>query len=550
MNIHNEKNDQRNLMLALLLTVGILFGINVFFPSEKQPVQVPMNAPVVVAPDAASVVMNAPAPVIAEAAPVAVNIPVANDLVGGSFNMATGGLDALSLLKYKETTAQDSPVVTLLNADYFTRLMWTSPQVVMPQNVQDWHVSGETLTPQTPIVLTYETPDVRLKRTVELDNAYLMTVTDTVTNLKSTPISIALNGQIVRQVGEQPMTATVHEGFVSVLNNTLVEEKYTDVKSTPFTESTTGGWMGLTDKYWQTVMIFDPSVSTDVQFKKVREDVYAAVFTSAPAVVPAGQSVTRTTRTFAGAKDLDLINDYETEFNIPRFDLSIDFGWFYFLTKPFLYLLNWLFDMLGNMGIAILVFATLIRLALLPIATKSYENMAKMRKFQPKMKALQDRYKNDRMRLQTEMMNLYKREKVNPMSGCLPLLLQIPVFYALYKVLSVSLAMRQAPFFGWIHDLSMPDPSSVFTAFGYLPWPIPGFLDLGIFPILMGLTMYVQQKLNPAPADVAQAKMLQWMPVIFTFMLGNFAAGLVIYWTWSNILSIAQQKYIMKKVGV
>ncbi len=555
-NFNNEKNDQRNLLLALLLTVGILFGINVFFPSNKKPVQVPVTAPAPVAAPVVTPVVEAPV-LLAETEtiatePVAVeqNVTVVNDLVKGSFDVARGGLNALSLLTYTETTAKDSSVVTLLDNDYFTRLMWTSPETLLPQNAQDWRVIGDTLTPQTPVKMIYETPDVRLERTIALDNAYMISVTDNVTNLKSTPISASLTGQIIRKVGEQPMTSPVHEGFVAVLNNTLSEEKYNAVKSTPFNETTTGGWMGLTDKYWQTVMVFDPNVPTNVQFKKVKEGVFSAQFTDTPQQIQPGQTITRTTRTFAGAKDLELINDYEKSLGIPRFDLSIDFGWFYFLTKPFLYFLNWLFGMLGNMGVAILVFASLIRIALLPIATKSYESMAKMRKFQPKMKMLQERYANDKVRLQTEMMNLYKREKVNPMSGCLPLFLQIPVFYALYKVLSVSLAMRQAPFFGWVHDLSMPDPSSVFTLFGMLPWPIPGFLDLGVFPILMGLTMYVQQRLSPAPTDAAQAKMFRWMPVLFTFMLGNFAAGLVIYWTWSNILSIAQQKYIMKKVGV
>ena len=253
---------------------------------------------------------------------------------------------------------------------------------------------------------------------------------------------------------------------------------------------------------------------------------------------------------FAGAKELQLLNEY-AEAGIPRFDLSIDFGWYYFLTKPFLYFLGFLYSLVGNMGIAILIFATLLRIVMLPIATKSYESMAKMKKIQPKIKALQERFKDNKQQLQLEMMNLYKKDKVNPASGCLPLLIQIPVFFALYKVLSVSILMRQAPFFGWITDLSVPDPSSVFTAFGYLPWPIPGILNIGIWPVLMGLTMFIQQRLNPSPStDENQKIIMNMMPVIFTFMLGNFAAGLVIYWTWSNILSIAQQKYIMKKIGV
>ena len=261
-------------------------------------------------------------------------------------------------------------------------------------------------------------------------------------------------------------------------------------------------------------------------------------------------SVTKTLRLFVGAKDIDVINGYQKNQNITHFDLSIDFGWFRFLTQPFLHFLNWLYALLGNMGVAILVFATLIRFALLPIATKSYESMAKMRKVQPKIKDLQTKFKKDPRRLQIEMANLYKREKINPASGCLPLLLQIPVFFALYKVLSISINMRQAPFFGWIQDLSMPDPLSPFNGFGYFDIALPAFLTIGIWPILMGLTMYVQQKLSPAPADKTQAKVMLFLPVIFTLMMGSFASGLIIYWTWSNILSIFQQKYIMKKVGV
>ena len=283
-------------------------------------------------------------------------------------------------------------------------------------------------------------------------------------------------------------------------------------------------------------------------FAKVGTD-YVSSFKT-PATVKANETIIHTMKLFAGPKELSLIEEYEEQ-GIPRFDLSIDFGWYYFLTKPFLRLLGWLYGLIGNMGVVILIFATLIRIALLPIATKSYESMAKMKKIQPKVKALQERFKDNRQQLQIEMMNLYKRDKVNPASGCLPMLIQIPVFFALYKVLSVSILMRQAPFWGWIHDLSQPDPSSVFTAFGYLPWPIPSFLNIGVWPLIMGLTMVIQQRLNPSTAMTKDQKvMMNMMPIIFTFMMGNFAAGLVIYWTWSNILSIAQQKYIMKKVGV
>ena len=377
-----------------------------------------------------------------------------------------------------------------------------------------------------------------------------MTYTDKITNKTSTPIQTKLSGKIIRN--KDSITSdrsSVHEGFLGLFDNKEKESRYDEIQEDkPFTRDDQGGWIGITDKYWQAIFIPDQSTTSKMTFQRNGEDYISSFSTSK--TLNAGQTITQTTRLFAGAKELELINDYEKQ-GIPRFDLSIDFGWYYFLTKPFLYFLGWLYNLVGNMGIAILVFATLLRIAMLPIATKSYESMAKMKKIQPKIKALQERFKDNRQQLQAEMMNLYKRDKVNPASGCLPMLIQIPVFFALYKVLSVSILMRQAPFFGWIHDLSQPDPSSVFTAFGYLPWPIPSFLNLGVWPLLMGLTMVIQQRLSPSTATNKDQKvMMAMMPVLFTFMMGNFASGLVIYWTWSNILSIAQQKYIMKKVGV
>jgi YidC/Oxa1 family membrane protein insertase len=370
-------------------------------------------------------------------------------------------------------------------------------------------------------------------------------------NNGSQAISVALNGVVARAVPNVPKERTsVHTGFVSLVDNRLRETNYDGVEEKEVSYKTQGGWTGMTDKDWQAIFVPDQDQAVEYVDKQVN-DMYFASFQTAPQKVEPGATVTKTTHLFAGAQDLNLINAYQKTLDIPKFDLTIDFGWFYFLTKPFLYFLQWLYALVGNMGIAILVFATLLRLALLPVATKSYISMAKMKKVQPQMKILQERYKDDRARLQQEIMALYKREKVNPAGGCLPMFIQIPVFFALYKVLSVSLQMRQAPFFGWIKDLSAPDPSSVFTLFGLVPWPIPSFLDLGLMPVLMGLTMYIQQRLSPQPAgaDKTQTNMFKYMPRVFMFMMGQFAVGLIIYWTWSNILSIAQQKYIMKKVG-
>lgn len=540
-------DDQKSLLLAMFLVLVALFAVDWIFPSQKNAQQTPIQ-PVAVSEQTP---LPLETPVLADVPAVpAQTVAVRNNAVAGQLNVSTGGLDALQLLKYKETIKPDSGDVSLLKpTEYTTVLRWISNDAATPTAGDRWAVSATELTPFEPLLLTFNNQEMRIERKISLDNDYMFTVTDTVYNLKDTPISVSLNGQINRLVEKQPSVSSVHEGFVGVLNDTLHEEKYADVEKESFQQNTTGGWMGITDKYWLTSFILEDAQAAQVSFNQ-HDKKYTAAFTSNAQTVPAGGNITQTTRLFAGAKELQLLNAYKKEFGIPRFDLAIDFGWFYFLTKPFLYFLYWLYAMVGNMGVAILIFATLLRIALLRTATKSYESMAKIRKITPKIAELKERWGNDKMRLQQETMNLYKREKVNPASGCLPLFIQIPVFFALYKVLSVSIQMRQAPFFGWIQDLSMPDPSSVFTAFGYLDWPIPGFLDIGIWPILMGLTMYVQQKLNPAPTDKSQANMMKALPFIFTFMLGQMAAGLVIYWTWSNVLSIAQQKYIMKKVGV
>lgn len=553
--------DQKGLLLSMLLVLVALFALEWLFPSQERMQETPVQ-PIVVE-------SNIPMPVVVEktfeeprveqSKPTQL-LPVRNNAVAGSINLMQGGINALELLTYKETIAQDSPNVMLLEPNaYTTALRWVSNDAVVPSESAEWTVSANELTPFEPVIATIENADMRIERKISLDNEYMLTMTDTVYNLKNQSINVSLNGQMNREMNQIPRPSSVHEGFVGVLNDKLQEENYTEALQDNFDMDSTGGWFGLTDKYWMTTFILDNNEKVRVSFKGTAPQdeeseenepkKYALSFTTTAQTIPVGGQISKTTRLFAGAKELKLINHYQDALNIPRFDLAIDFGWFYFLTKPFLYFLYWLYGMVGNMGVAILIFATLLRLAMLRVATKSFESMAKIRKITPKLNELKERYGDDRMRLQQETMNLYKREKVNPASGCLPMFIQIPVFFALYKVLSVSILMRQAPFFGWIHDLSMPDPSSVFTAFGYLDWPIPSFLNLGVWPILMGLTMYIQQKLNPAPTNKEQASMMKWMPLIFTFMLGNFAAGLVIYWTWSNVLSIIQQRYIMKKVG-
>ncbi len=546
--------EKRNLFITALLIMLILFGIEALFPSTKNETPIPSQntaMPTQSVTNTNRIVASMPetnTPVNALPQPnVMQTLTIQNAALKGKFNVQQGRLFEAELLKYKETTEKDSPFVKLLHQNYYTQTHWTSTNAVLPTLYLS--ADNQVLTPDHPIVLTGENEFVKMERKLLLDENYMLSIVDQITNLTNAPISVSFNGEISRKLEELPKMTNVHEGFIAVVKDRLIEEKYTDVEKENISHVTRGGWFGITDKYWQTALILDSNEKGIVQFEKPESALYKAVFTGDTVTVNPAQTYTHTSRTFAGAKTIDLLNEYQNRYHIPKFDLTIDFGWFYFLTKPFLHILNWLYAFLGNMGIAIIIFATLIRALLLPIATKSYESMAKMRKMQPQMQSLQKRFKDDKQRLQIEMMNLYKREKVNPAAGCLPMFLQIPVFYALYKVLSVSIDMRQAPFYGWITDLSAPDPTSVFTGFGYFDWSVPALLNIGILPVLMGLTMVIQQKLSPAPADPTQAKVLKWMPVIFTFMLGGFAAGLVLYWTWSNILSILQQKYIMHKVG-
>lgn len=543
---NQQKEEVKNLVVAMLLVTIILFLFNPFSSSKQSGANVENSSENIVQIEQIKAEENTQKEIAFEkkAAPVLMK----NDFVETLFDPALGGFNSLSLLQYKETLDKDSKNVTVLNDEYYTSLLWKSREVSMPHQNSFWQEDAEKSTSQKK-VFVFKNNDVKIEREISLDDKYMLTIKDTVTNLTSTVVKAYQEGVISRKMEKNPPVSTVHQGFVGYLNDYLVEEKY-DTDKVIFSDRSKDGWFGFTDKYWQSLIVLNPNENVSITFGTDKDKTYKAYFETDNFLIQPNASVSKTVRLFVGAKDIDVINAYQKNQNITHFDLSIDFGWFRFLTQPFLHFLNMLYDLLGNMGVAILVFATLIRFALLPIATKSYESMAKMRKLQPKIKSLQVKFKKDPRRLQIEMANLYKREKINPASGCLPLLLQIPVFFALYKVLSISINMRQAPFFGWIQDLSMPDPLTPFNGFGYFDITLPGFLTIGVLPILMGITMFIQQKMSPAPADKSQARMMLLLPVIFTLMMGSFASGLIIYWTWSNILSIFQQKYIMKKVGV
>lgn len=484
-------------------------------------------------------------------------ININNNDIEGTIRVQGSRFDDLMLKKYKQTLAENSPEVELLApsksaSPYYAEFGWLSTQkgVKVPDSQTIWTVKGNELTPSTPITLEWNNGQgLRFIRTISVDNNYMFTINDSVENNTNKAITLYPYGLISRTPNEeQTSTSVVHQGITGVVNNNLEEIKFNDLDEGEHEKfKTTGGWAGFSDRYWFSAFILDNNNAQTVKAGRINKETYQVDYLGSPINIAQGSVGSSSVRFFAGAKEIKLLDNYTRQLNIPKFDLAVDFGWYYFLTKPFFYILDFLYEMIGNMGWAILLFAFLLRIVMYPVAGKSYESMSKMKKLQPKIKTLQERYGNDKMKLQQETMELYRKEKINPAAGCLPLLIQIPVFFSLYKVLNIAIEIRHAPFIGWIKDLSAPDPLTL-SVWTHLP--IPSILDIGIWPIIMGITMYIQQKLNPAPTNKDQARAFAMLPIIFTFMLGHFASGLVIYWTLTNILSLIQQKLIMKKHGI
>ncbi|HEY8581108.1 MAG TPA: membrane protein insertase YidC, partial [Beijerinckiaceae bacterium] len=437
--------------------------------------------------------------------------------------------------------------------------------VAAPRPDTVWTAEGGQLTTASPITLTWDNGQgLIFRRVISVDDRYMFTIRNTVENKTAAPVTLYPYA-LASRVG-QPRTdgyVVLHEGFVGVVGDSRVQE-YTYANIEKETRNTrlmkgAGGWVGITDKYWATAVVPEQTANVEARFSAsgaAPARVYQSDFLEEGRTVAPGASAEATHRVFAGAKESQVIDAYQAQLGIKNFELMIDWGWFYFITKPLFWLIDWIYHFVGNFGFAILIVTVLVKLVFFPLANRSYESMAKMKAVQPEMKALQERYADDKAKMQQELMALYKREKINPVAGCLPILIQIPVFFALYKVIFITIEMRHAPFVGWIRDLSAPDPTNLFTLFGLIPWdptsiPVFGqFLWLGVWPILMGVSMFVQMKMNPEPTDPIQKTMFAWMPVIFTFMLGSFPAGLVIYWTWNNLLSVAQQYFIMRRQGV
>ncbi|CCF17779.1 Inner membrane protein oxaA [Pseudorhizobium banfieldiae] len=490
---------------------------------------------------------------------VAIDTPA----LSGSINLVGARFDDLKLREYHETVDDESPIITLFSpantsGGYFTELGYVQSETSgpVPGPGTQWTLaSGETLSVDSPVVLSFTNDrGVVFNRTISIDEHYLITVTDQIQNPTGEAVAVAPYGRVTRyNKPATPSVYVIHEGFIGVLGeNGLIEESYGDVEEEAITNAkTTGGWLGITDKYWAATLVPPQSLPFESRFTHFTDGQprFQADFRSDAVTVEPGQSAELKNLVFAGAKEVPLVDQYEEQYSIPRFELLIDWGWFYFITKPMFHLMDFFFRYFGNFGVAILMTTIVVKAIFFPLASKQYASMANMKRVQPKMEELKAKHGDDRMAMQQAMMQLYKEEKINPIAGCWPILLQIPVFFALYKVIYVTIEMRHAPFFGWIQDLSAPDPTSLFNLFGLLPFDVPSFLMIGVWPLIMGITMWLQMRMNPTPPDPTQAMIFNWMPLIFTFMLATFPAGLVIYWAWNNTLSITQQALIMKRHG-
>jgi len=582
----------KNYFLALALSIVVVLIWSIFvIPQEKADEQAVEQArqetqeadgtlsrqgdqPGVQAPSGVAEPQQGAAPKIRSREEILATTPrvaIETPALKGSIGLRGARIDDLTLLRYRVTVNPGSPNVILFAPAgspraFFANQGWSGgpgSNLKLPTSETLWQVeNGSTLRPQAPVTLVWDNGGgLIFRRTISVDEDYMFTVRQEVENTGGAPVTLYPYAEVVR-LYQPPGQGfwILHEGFTGVFGEEGQENvDYDDAIEAGKLEfpSQKGGWSGITDKYWAAVVIPDQDTAFEGSFAgsdRFGRPNFQAGYLTAPVTVAAGGKSSVEGHLFAGAKRVGLIDAYDTKLGIERFELLIDWGWLYFLTKPLFYALDFFYKLVGNFGLAILIVTIIIKLIFFPLANKSYVSMSRMKKLQPQLERLKERFKDDKMRQQQAMMDLYKKEKVNPAAGCLPMVVQIPVFFALYKVLFVTIEMRHAPFYGWIKDLSAPDPTTVFNLFGLLPWDpavyLPVFLMVGAWPIIMGLTMFVQMKLNPAPTDPTQAMLFAWMPLFFTFILAPFPAGLVIYWAWNNFLSLLQQYYIMHRQGV
>ncbi|TMJ54165.1 MAG: membrane protein insertase YidC [Alphaproteobacteria bacterium] len=602
--------ENRNTILAIILSGIVLLAWQYFYnvpQMERQRAQsqtqveltkqppanttTPANAPQTNAPNAPPAPSNAPAATPAAAAAPVVNretaiagtprVKIETPSLQGSISLKGARIDDLSLVKFRDTVDPTSPAIVLYSpsntaAPYYAEFGWvpaTGSTVRIPDQNTMWEQEGSgNLTPSTPVKLKYDNGEgLTFHRTISIDERYLFTVKDEVSNVGNAPVTLYPFALISRHGTPQVSGYYIlHEGLIGYLGDQGLQEyaykKIDDAKTVSF--KVTDGWLGITDKYWASALLPDTNAQLQARYSSnlvgtVRT--YQTDYLEDAQTIPIGGTGSANARLFAGAKEASVVginfpigglSGYNGQLSLNHFDLLIDWGWFYFITKPMFLALDFFYHLVGNFGISILLVTVIVKLLFFPLANKSYASMAKMKSVQPQLAALKERYPDDKVKQQQEMMEIYKKEKINPIAGCLPVALQIPVFFSLYKVLFVTIEMRHAPFYGWIKDLSAPDPTNLFTLFGLLhfdPTQLPLFghyLALGVWPIIMGITMWFQMKLNPTPPDPTQKMIFDWMPLIFTFMLAGFPAGLVIYWAWNNTLSVMQQSFIMRRNGV
>jgi YidC/Oxa1 family membrane protein insertase len=588
-----QPDNQKNLLLAIILSVGVLLAWQLLYAGPKlkeeqerarrsqQQTSGETVSGVPALPNAAgqnkavpgAIASGAPAiPAMTREAALAgtPRVAVETPSLRGSVALKGARVDDLSLAKYRETVDPKSPNIVLFSpaeapSAYFAEHGWIAPAgstQKMPDRDTLWQTaSNQSLTPERPLVLIWDNGQgLKFRRTIAVDADYMFTLTDEIENATGADVALYPYARIYRY-GTPTVQGfyILHEGPIGVLGDAGLQElSYSEMLKEgggKTFDKATGGWLGFTDKYWAATLIPNQSETyrgslTGRAAAGGQKESYQTDYLADAVTVPAGAKKSVESRLFAGARHVQMVENYATTLKIKKFDLLIDWGWFYFITRPLFYLIHWLHQLLGNFGLAILAVTVLVKLAFFPLANKSYESMAKMKKLQPEMERIRDRMKDDKAAQQRALMELYQKEKINPLAGCLPILIQIPVFFALYKVLFVTIDMRQAPFYGWIRDLSAPDPTSIFNLFGLLPYAVPDFLHVGVWPIIMGLTMWLQMQLNPQQPDPIQQQIFNWMPVIFTFLLASFPAGLVIYWAWNNILSLIQQYIIMRRLNV
>ncbi len=569
--------EQKNLLLAIVLSIAIIFIFQLLFPQQSLMTPVANNEEDQIQPTTSiddnqiinNEIVRSKEEIIETGERISINTPS----LQGSINLQGAILDDLVLLNYKESLKKNSKNISLFAPDgtsnpYYVEIGWkqisSSDAVDLPNLETKWKATSANLTPNSPVSLIWTNKDnIVFKIHISVDKDYMFTITQEIENNSLSNIEVFPYRLIKRiNLPETINFFILHEGLISLLNDELLEKKYTHLsddcstkgnKSEYCDQKATGGWLGFTDKYWMSSLIPNNGESITVNYRhnNLGRDSYRVGYVGKIYNIKPNNSLEYTGNLFAGAKVLTILSKYEKKYNITRFEDAIDWGWFSFLTKPIFIAINWFNGIVGNFGIAIIAFTVLMRLILFPLAHTSFKSMAKMKKLQPEMQRLKETYPDDRQKMQQELMALYKKEGANPVAGCLPIMVQIPIFFSLYKVLFVTIEMYHAPFYGWIHDLSAPDPLGILILFGLIPWQVPEWLsiiNIGILPIIMGFTMWLQQKLNPAPTDPTQAKIFAFLPFVFTFILAGFAAGLVLYWAVNNILSIAQQWLIQRKI--